>query len=73
MTRQEQREFIVMLAYGIVDKILDRIDAGDVPENWDGHQLRPYLADSTARNCELGAMTRSQRKSYENDVLVNNL
>ena len=73
MTRQEQYNFVRELIGNTEAKILARLDR--VPEEWDGHELRQYVADQF-RESVSRTMTepRSRRmRDYRNTVLVNNL
>ena len=44
MTREEQIKFVRDLAQNISEGIVARIELGDIPPEWDGHELRFLLA-----------------------------
>ncbi|RPJ36892.1 MAG: hypothetical protein EHM35_07330 [Planctomycetaceae bacterium] len=71
MDRNEKKEFIRALSGGVVAKMLDDIDAGKVPESWDGHELRPWLADRF--ETQTSNMDKRRVREYHNTVLVNDL
>lgn len=75
MTKQEQIKFVNGLIMTVGSKIVEKIEQGAVPENWDGFELRWYIADQMS-NVVWGDMKnkRSKRyKEYHNDTIVNNL
>lgn len=71
MTRDEQKALVAALASNMAQHITILIDRGDVPEDWNGKQLRQLLADHCERNTL--TMGLSERRKYNNTVLVNNL
>ena len=71
--KQDQKRFIAELSQTVLDDMYTTIDAGKVPANWDGHELRQWLQDRfTAANFG-DALRGSRRRAYKNTVLVNNL
>ncbi len=69
LNRTEKRKFVNDLVKSVKEIVLARVSK--MPEDWDGHELRQYLADSFAhQTCK---MENRRLKSYRNDVLVNNL
>ena len=66
MTKKEKREFINNLVGSVKKSILEKLSR--IPENWDGHELRQYIADKFAEQT-----TRVNKRDYQNDVMVNNL
>lgn len=42
--------------------------AGKMPENWDGFELRQYVADFFAS--EVVQMSRQRKREYRNDLLT---
>ncbi len=45
MTKQEQHQFAEELIGSVRAGVLRHIDSDNVPEDWDGHELRQWLAD----------------------------
>ena len=68
MNRKEQKEFVVSLLANIEISIMNKIDDEVIPANWDGIELRQYIADRTYRK-----MDKKRAKEYRNTVLVENL
>jgi hypothetical protein len=64
--------FIAQLVGNVQDEIIKKTDK--FPENWDGIELRWYIADKFSDVVMGSYDKRSKRyKDYENEVLVNNL
>jgi len=68
-----QERFINDLIYNILDDVLGHLSDGDIPENWDGTELRWLLADKFAGSASLCDKNTKRRKDYNNWMLVNNL
>ena len=73
MTRLEQQTFINDLMESFKRSMDADFMAGRIPEHWTGRQLRMYLSDKLGRNGAWGNYSRSERKEFENDCLINNL
>lgn len=75
MTKEQKMEFVVNLTTSIQKEVLQKIASERIPKEWDGHQLREYLADKFAwERTELMKRARSRlKKAYENECLVRNL
>lgn len=71
MTRQQQYKFVRELIGNVQATVLAKL--AHIPEEWDGHELRQYIAEAF----ELQAQTidpRSKRmRDYKNAVLIHNL
>lgn len=75
MTPADKRKFIKSLCDSTRDHILGKVDA--MPDNWDGHELRRYIADefehqngllARGRVRDNGASKRLQ--AYRSDVMT---
>ena len=75
MDKIAKMEFVVDFMSSIQKEVLQNIASGRIPAEWDGHQLREYLADKFAwERTELMKRPRSRmRREYKNAVLVRNL
>ena len=75
MDKIAKMEFVVDFMSSIQKEVLQNIASDRVPLEWDGHQLREYLADKFAwERTELMKRPRSRmRREYKNAVLVRNL
>lgn len=69
-TPEGKTEFIRDLTSNVVKSILAKVP--EMPAEWDGHELREYLADEFARNrSALMREPRSRRlRDYRNTVNV---
>lgn len=67
---EEQIEFVDSLLNSVKEDIVKKIKAGKIPDNWDGIELRWYLAERFARETY---GNKSRKREYNNTVLVNNL
>lgn len=71
MTKADKKKFIKSLTNSVRDAVLARVDR--IPENWDGLELREYLAEEFARECVLSRPSRSgdfksRLRDYRNDI-----
>jgi hypothetical protein len=77
MTGPEQLAFVRDLSAEIVKRFAEHVDAGKIPENWDGHEIRCWLADRHALSAATTAIRRNPRqkraRDYRNEVIINNL
>ena len=78
MTKAEKRIFIRDLIRSVKTNVLNTVP--EMPDNWDGIELRQYLADKFADASLLtrpigptSQHLRRRKKNYKNDVLVRNL
>lgn len=76
MTAEEQIEFVRQLTDVIAGRCIGNIQAGQVPAEWDGHELRRWVAD-IADECVIGRNMRDGRtrrmRAYHNTRYVNNI
>ena len=73
MDKQQKQEFISDFLNGMRDSAISKIDR--MPDNWDGHEIRFYLAGKFG--FEVSDLMRNKRsrrvKQFYNTILVNNL
>jgi hypothetical protein len=74
-TREEQKELMLDIALNVIEDIEKKIEEGLFPQDWDGNEIRKYLADKFAQNVPKAMQDgRKQRvKDYNNTVIINNL
>ena len=79
MTPKDKRFFIRDLIGNVCNDILAKVD--DMPDEWDGHELRRYIADRFEQ-ASIGVLGRGRVRSsgatkrmrdYRNTVLERNL
>ena len=78
MEKAEKRRFILELINNVQADILANV--GKMPEEWDGHELRRYVADkfdesamTVGRKGPYGKPYARRTRDYRNTVIVNNL
>lgn len=71
MTKPEQLEFIEDLLANIKAGIIR--DLPRVPDTWDGHELRMWVAERVDRGANMGTLKGRRLHEYTNTVLVENL
>lgn len=71
MSNKEQIKFIKELISTVQNHILSK--ACKFPENWDGIELRAFLADKFSECQFQGTLVGKRKKNYINDCLINNL
>ena len=72
MTRSQQVEFVESICDSIKKKFYMEI-AGKIPEEWDGIELRQWIADFTSEQVCFVKMDRKRKRSYNNDRIALNL
>ena len=75
MDKLEQAEFVVCLLDRIKGELVEKISRGNVPANWDGHELRKWINAKTSNEVtELMRDGKARRlRDYWNDVETLNL
>lgn len=74
ITRDEQKQLVADISAAIQHKVMTAISMGVIPAEWDGHELREYLADLYAfERTRLMREDRRRRREYKSAVLSNNL
>lgn len=68
MTRKEKRLFIRNLTGSVRDSLLRAVK--DMPPEWDGHELRQYLADIFAREVYRETMKGRRLREFRNACAV---
>ena len=75
LDKQEKRRFIEDLCASVQETAINAIVK--MPEEWDGIELRQYLADKFADSSLLNHKNRKdlnrRRREYRNEVIVRNL
>ena len=73
ITREEQKELVRHLFDDALDSIIDNINDGDIPEEWDGHELRAYAAYIFRGKASRSVITtdpKSKRAKDFNNLLI---
>jgi hypothetical protein len=68
MNSTEQKQFVIELSNNITKKILENINTGKIPEDWDGTELRWLLADKFA---DAATYKNAGRKRKYNNTVIN--
>lgn len=73
MTTDEKQRFIEAILEGMKKSILAKVE--DMPETWDGTELRRYITDYANDHISTRPLKKSTRryKDYYNDCLIHNL
>ena len=77
MTRKEQQKFVRDLSRSLTDFTISAIRTGEIPREWDGHELRAYMAELFNRAADVSVIrtaSRNQRaRDYRNALATKNL
>jgi len=73
MNKIEKKEFVSTLMNRLKDEILNKIEDGSIPEEWNGHELRMLIRDKAAQVVCKETVSRTVVKNYNNDILVRNI
>ena len=71
MTKREQRKLLNALLKGLGEGLRAKIK--NVPNVWDGFELRQWIADYAADETNYRPMNRARRREYNNERLIRNL
>lgn len=71
MEKSEKIEFVESLCESVKKEVITKILIDKIPDNWDGFELRWYLAEKF--NQQTYQHSRRRKREYNNTVLVNNL
>jgi hypothetical protein len=72
MNTIQQKRFVRQLIDTVEINIVAVIDAGKTPDEWDGTELRWYIAEKFA-DCVFGDVSKRRKAEYKNTVLTKNL
>lgn len=71
MAKKDQIRIIKELCAGMQRDAINLV--ASMPPEWDGHELRQYLADIAKNNVYGETMKGKRLRDYNNTLLVNNL
>lgn len=75
MTPDKKKEFIEGLVASVRNEIVDKVK--HMPDHWDGHELRRYIADKFDESASWPAIGTTEhwkrRKEYRESILIRNL
>jgi hypothetical protein len=71
LARKEKIALVETLCDSVKAKIISEID--NIPESWDGFEIRWYLQDAFSHEARFGISNRKRRSSYLNDKYTKNL
>lgn len=73
-TKRGKKRFVRDLSHTIVQEIEKLIDAGKIPDAWDGHELRCLLANRFEDSASMSRLRREPRSarahSFKNHLLI---
>jgi hypothetical protein len=69
MTNHEQRIFVSELVNRVLDDLMAAVATKKLPPEWDGIELRQWIADQFDRT-RLGTFRGARKRDYKNAVLV---
>jgi hypothetical protein len=70
MTKDDQARIIAEMCEGAKKHMLEHLP--QVPEEWDGHELRQWFAEIATQRYAY-KMDRKRKREFDNTVLVRNL
>jgi hypothetical protein len=74
MNSEEKIKFVEAITSNVTEEIINNIIIGKVPEDWEGIELRWYLADKF-QDCvyDIYKKPSKRKREYKNTILVENL
>jgi hypothetical protein len=75
MTKSEQKKFVKSLSKSVIEGMIEKINKNQIPKEWDGFELRYWLACQFERENYMSRHTenRGRKNDCENDINVCNL
>lgn len=73
MEKQRKIEFVNELINGMKAEIVGNIESNTIPADWDGVELREYIADYSRRQIAYMKMPRGRKSAYKDAVVINKL
>jgi hypothetical protein len=74
LNKREQKSLCKTLCTSMSNEFAKHVRDGRVPANWDGHEIREWLADKFEfERTRLMKSDRKRKSNYRNDVYENNL
>ncbi len=70
MTKRDQKRIVREMSDTVRQRMIEAIESGKVPENWDGFELRKWMLDIVREDICYVGMTPSRLKDYHNDRTV---
>ncbi len=74
MTKIEQIRYTSDLLGAEMKRLRLLITDGDIPEGWDGHELRAYISDRAARMASRSVINQHPRgkraRAYHNEIIT---
>jgi hypothetical protein len=71
MNKEEKIKFIEDVLNGTKKQLIERID--DIPEEWDGYELRRWIAETIDEQYNYMKMSNKRARDYNNTRLTKNL
>lgn len=71
MTPIQKRAFVDELITNVHNEIVHKL--AFMPDDWDGIELRAYLAQKFSSCVISGTMTNARKRRFNNEILVRNL
>lgn len=71
MNANERIQFIRELTANVTSEIIEKNNR--LPDDWNGIELRQYIADKFAASVFKGTMSIGRMRAYKNTVIINNL
>ncbi len=71
MNNLEKKRFINGLIKNVQKEIISKV--WDMPLEWDGIELRQYIADNFSDCIIKGTMSKSRKQKYNNTIYTTNL
>lgn len=67
MDRKQQLQLVDSLGNDLIQKVSDLIQAGEIPAEWQGKELRQYMADRLQRG---NSLTGTRKAHYSNAIAI---
>jgi hypothetical protein len=72
MNRSDKKQLILSVCDSLREDLVKKIEY--LPDEWDGHEIRKWIADYYTTNYVIGSSLIGRRlKDYKNDIIVKNL
>jgi hypothetical protein len=74
MNQELQKNLVSALCDNLKGRLLEILETGDVPDEWNGIELRRWVGDYYDTNFkDVGTLEGKRKKEYRNTLIVKNL
>jgi len=71
LNKKEKAQFIKEMSDGVKEHMLSNLKDGDVPEDWDGNELRHWMLSIVQAKVVGRPLEGKRKKEFKNHLIIN--